>query len=419
MASHILIGPGKFGLGFAGDLFARVGRLDTLILSRSADQPRTSIDSIVRDERIKANQSYRIRYDGKNLSDVCGIKLFQCNFLGVPQSIVDEFTKEELKIITVSVPESGLVDAARLLARGITERLRVHPEKKLPLVLPFVNTVNNGRKLLSLLRESLGDSETDALRQNNGFLPDCVIDRICPSLEIDSSGTVIVDVESYASIIIKHSEHSDILRTFAAHWRNAYGHDVLKEVPDLEPWSVLKYWGLNGLHLLLASLARTPIYPKHDPNNSTDIALSDVADDLAVKSLVKGFAAEVSLAVRLKYPGTITRDEARSFLENAVQRINTTGDTVGRMLKSLQLDAAYIAQQINSTPITLGDPRTIETLSNAIVTSAIGEFLEKVDARLLSPMFHLSGTERVHPLNLAIGTSSVLYAIANHIRRNT
>lgn len=419
MARHILVGPGKFGLGFAGDLFARVGQLQTVIISRSASAQsrKTSTDSVLRDVRIASNKSYRVRYDGKDYRTVEGIELLQCNFLAPTDDVISEFAREELEIVTVSVTETGLDDVAVLLARGIEARIKALPERKLPLVLAFVNTPNNGKKLLALICENVSELAADVIRQNDGFLPDCIIDRICSSLEIDANGLVTVDVEKYASLALKQSAHTACLRTLSVDWQRAFDRAVLREESNLEAWSVLKYWGLNGLHLLLASVARTPIYSRYDPEADADVSLSDVLSDPSVKSLVEGFVSEVSLAVRSKYPGEITRDDARSFLVSATQRVSLAGDTVDRMLMSLRLDAANVAEYITSEPVMFGDKDWIEQWSGTIVNWCLGEFLVKVDTRLLAPTFHLSGKERVHPVNLAIGTSSVLYAIADHMRK--
>lgn len=422
MARHILVGPGKFGLGFAGDLFARVGQLQTVIISRSASAQsrKTSTDSVLRDVRIASNKSYRVRYDGKDYRAVEGIELLQCNFLAPTDDVISEFAKEELEIVTVSVTETGLDDVAVLLARGIEARIKALPERKLPLVLAFVNTPNNGKKLLASICENVSELAAVVIRQNDGFLPDCVIDRICSSLEIDANGLVTVDVEKYASVLLIQSAYTACLRTLSVDWQKAFGRAVLREVSNLEnfkAWSALKHWGLNGLHLLLASVARTPIYSRYDPEADADVSLSDVLSDPSVKSLVEGFVSEVSLAVRSKYPGEITRDDARSFLVSATQRVSLKGDTVDRMLMSLRLDAANVAQHITSKPVMFGDKDWIEEWSGTIVNWCLGEFLNKVDTRLLSPTFHLSGKERVHPVNLAIGTSSVLYAITDHMRK--
>lgn len=425
MARHILVGPGKFGLGFAGDLFARVGQLDTVIVSRSASgqSRKTSTDSVLRDERIALDKAYRVRYDAKHYRAVAGIELLQCNFLAPTRDITGEFAKEELEIVTVSVTEAGLDDVAVLIARGIEERIRALPGRPLPLVLAFVDIPNNGKKLLALICNNVSELAMTVIRQNDGFLPDCLIDRTCSSLEIDDNGLVTVDVEEYASLLLKQSAYTACLRNLSVDWQKAFGRAVLTEVSNFEAskfeaLSVLRYWGLSGLHLLVASVARTPIYSKYDPRSDADVSLSDVLSDPSVKSLVEGCVSEVSLAVRTKYPGEITRDHARAILESAIQRVRLGAGTADRMLMPLRLDAAKVAQRIMSESAMIGDKEWLEEWAGTIVKWSLREFLNNVDTRLLSPTFHLSAKERVHPVNLAIGTSSVLYAISDHMRKS-
>lgn len=131
MASHLLIGPGKFGLGFAGDLFSRVGKLNTVILSRSpSSHGKSSTDAVLRDECLARHKSYRLCYDGTTFEEVGGVEILQCDYLEPSAQALFEFTKDDLRIITVSVPEGGLQDIAALLAKGIQERLRARPESE-------------------------------------------------------------------------------------------------------------------------------------------------------------------------------------------------------------------------------------------------------------------------------------------------
>jgi hypothetical protein len=112
-----------------------------------------------------------------------GLRMKRCNFRAPSEEIVPELLADDLRVITVSVPENAMEEVAFLLATAIAERLSAFPERRLPLILPFVNAMSNGRKLWVFIERLLAGRMTVT---NDGFLPDCVIDRICASLTIDS-----------------------------------------------------------------------------------------------------------------------------------------------------------------------------------------------------------------------------------------
>jgi mannitol-1-phosphate/altronate dehydrogenase len=416
MPQHIIIGPGKLGLGFSGDLFARSGGLSTSIISRTAKTKSSPISSVVRDERIKQDRSYRVNY-GDREKTVSNIKLLSCNYADPSEEVLSEFTDIDLKLITVTVPDAGLHDVSLLLARCLEARIRKIPHQKLPLVLTFVNMFNNGQIMLGGILRNCSENLQNFIKNTSNFTPNCVIDRICS--RVDTTGpSVTVHVESYANLIINRSEDIEIIRDVASKWNKEFGLSILKEVDDLVPWELLKFWGLNGLHLLLAAITRTPVYEKN-AKGKTDIRIAQVAADPKVRALMEGFISEVSLAIRSKHPSSISREDARHFLDSTVTRLlKDASDTDSRLLQSLRLDTNSVTHLLTTTDIRLGDKSSIEQLARTIVHDSVGEFLGKVEVRLLAPTFHLCGTERVYPINLAIGTSCALYAMAKYLKEN-
>ena len=247
--------------------------------------------------------------------------------------------------------------------------------------------------------------------------PICVVDRICSEIQYDIppiSG-LFVCAEDFASLVVEEScENSDLLLELGTTWVATYNRDVLKMVSNIEAWEKLKYWGLNGLHMLLASMSRTPLYGRLRPK-SGGVLLADVLKVPRLNNLVYDYIAEISAAIRLKYPGAVSREEATAFLFSVVDRVKHVSDTDMRILQSLNLDYASLARSVSEASIKV-DENLVQNIISVALEKSVGEALKKIDTRVLSPTFSLIDSERLIPRNLTLASSCILYAMAQEAR---
>ena len=423
MPEHILIGPGKFGLGFAGDLFCRLGKLDTLLVSRASRDDSSNTDSVIRDSRLNNDKKYYIRFSADATTDepkvVDSLEFLTTDYNEPSTSFIDAFSDSCLKLVTIAVDDSAFKYVAALLFKGFRARFTkgytVHPT-----VLTLANAESNGKKIHALIAShaNLQDKEFfDLIVALDAHFPICVVDRICSDIRYDIPPTtgLCVCAEEFASLIVEKScENSELLLELGSIWAATYNRDVLKLVNNIEAWETLKYWGLNGLHMLLASMSRTPLYDQPRPAEG-GVLLADVLKIPRLNNLVYDYIAEISAAIRLKYPGAVSREEATAFLYSVVDRVKQVSDTDMRILHSLNLDHASLAREVSKASIKV-DENMVQNIIGLALEKAVGNALKKIDTRVLSPTFSLIDSERLIPRNLTLASSCILYAMAREAR---
>ena len=326
--------------------------------------------------------------------------------------IIEIFCRHDLTLISVALPESAFSDASFMIVSGLRERLKRFPDKDLPLILTFANAESNGDKLLAMMLTLCLDEPLES--KLNKSCPNCVIDRICTAIVVDEKG-VSITAERYALMVLETIYCCNALSSVAEKWEIEFKRPILKSVSSLHVWQKLKYWGLNGLHLFLASAANTPLYPGFPSNYP--IRIADVISNPRIRSLVDGFAAEVSLAIRSQAPGQIERNEAKDILINSLHRVSQADDTNSRILSSLSLDNSSIVQILQKYGFPVDSPYSLEDIAHDIRMDTIGYFLQKVEVRILDCAFVLAGDDEVHPINLLMGSLCILKALAVRARQ--
>jgi mannitol-1-phosphate 5-dehydrogenase len=126
----LVVGAGKIGLGFAGELLERAG---------------FQLSVVVRDEAVAANlrrnRGYRVRLVGRDGRVERKVAVCDVRLSAEGERLAAEVAAADL--VAVSVRPENLVDAGSLLAAGLRARSRIRPLN----VIAFENAVDAGEVL--------------------------------------------------------------------------------------------------------------------------------------------------------------------------------------------------------------------------------------------------------------------------------
>lgn len=407
MCEHILIGSGAFGLGFVGDVFINTGKLKTSIVV--ANRGNSIPDPDNKNWLLKRNREYNIVYTDGGEEKIVGFDVFECDFNYPVEEIVNLFCTNHLKLVTVSVPLDALKDVSNLLIEGLKARAKNNLET--PLIITCINGLNNGTKLHYFVSQGIPSIDKK-------YFPICVVDRVCLKPEI-SALTITVKAERHASLIVQEVSNMDVLDKCNEKWIEKYSSGFLTKSQSMALPQKIKYIGVNGMHLFIAAVSKSPIYSNHLSNEKEHLYLKCIIKDPHVKSYIDGFINEVSKVISEEYSSEITLESIKLQLEENLARFRFTEDTNERLLKELRLSKSSASTKIKDL---LNDSNELDELLfseiiNDIVDHIVGTFLRKVDLRVLDPIFKLYQYDKTMPTNLTTGASCVLHAMAKQVER--
>lgn len=402
MSEHILIGSGGFGLGFIGELFIKAANLKTSIIIANRESDIRNVDN--KNWILERDKSYEIVYPDGTERTIDGFNFISCDFVD-PQNALDLLCSKNLKLITIALPMSVLREVSTLLAIGF--KARIESGLKIPLVVTCVNEMNNGIRLHSYVQEKLPEVEVDS-----GYFPVCIVDRVCLKPKVINQ-RVKVQVENHASLIVERTDFTNILEGYNTIWFDRFSRNILEQVDDIGLPQSIKYIGVNGLHLFIAAIARSPIYSRHESEEDEDRYIKNIIKDPKVKSYIDGFIDEVCKMIYRKFPSQTTVEILNLYLSENLRRFETTEDNDIRLLKDLRLDKSI--ESVGMIEALLSQNRReldFNITIDKIIDNVIGNFLRKVDLRLIRPIFEIYTHEQNMSVNLTTGASCILYAMA-------
>jgi hypothetical protein len=403
-----MLGSGAFGLGFVGDIFIDTGELKTSIIVENRGGLSSSPDN--KNWLLQRNREYNILHADGIEKTIRGFDLFECDFSNLSQEVINLFCDSNLKLITVSVPSDALENISNLLAQGL--KIRAENSLEIPLVITCINELNNGLKLYEKVLTKISNIDRK-------HFPICIVDRVCSKPEIDNY-KVTVKAESYASLTVQKVDNMNILDECNKKWIKKYSNGFLNKSSNIALHQQIKYVGVNGMHLFIAAISKSPIYSNFESNEQSHCYLNNIIQDLSVRSYIDGFINEISRVISEEYSSEITLEEIKLHLQNNLVRFESIEDTNERLLKELRLSTSSTSMQ--TIKRLLNSSNGIDELPsnkniNEIVDHIVGTFLRKVDLRLLRPILKLYEYDRTMPANLTTGASCLLHAMAKQVER--
>jgi hypothetical protein len=162
------------------------------------------------------------------------------------------------------------------------------------------------------------------------------------------------------------------------------------------------------------------LYPNYLSNEQNHHYLRVIIQNPFVRRYIDGFINEVSRVISEEYSSEITLEEMEIHLQENLARFEFTEDTNERLLKDLRLSnsstsVTTIKELLNSSNGV--DELLFDGTINEIVDHIVGNFLRKVNLRLLNPILKLYEYDKAMPTNLTTGASCVLHAMARQVER--
>lgn len=403
---HLIIGPGKFGLGFAGELAARVGWKSTLVLRG----PRGDSQKGEIQERLLTRRCYRVKWFDKPDDDAVEVSGLQAvtvtDFSHPGEAILRAFTEPELCLISVAVGAQALRSVAPLIARGLQARKDSGLEA--PTILTCVNLPENGTKFASEVR-----AEAGALWPYfKCAFPNCVVDRVCHDIRCERE-TVEISAEKYARLIVERPRRGSPSRA-VGHLAERLPAEI-SLVRDVRPWEQAKLWGVNGLHLFLAAAAHRRCIAKNEVADWPNYELAKVLrEDTFVRTYASLYVREVAAAVALSFPGETSQVEIERYLQEIISRLERGLDRAGRILRDIRLSTQTFDSEFRAAV----DPRKPPHEQNRemierLLALAVGDFLDKVRVRMLGPVEELWHRRGLIPAATLVATSYVLQTLSD------
>lgn len=182
----LVFGAGNIGRGFLGALLGKGGFAVTFV---DVDAAKVALINNERAYPVLVVSSSSMREEV--VTNVRAISFADAEAL--TKAIVDA------DVLLTAVGKSALSAVAEVLARGLTERLKVRPRSEVHVVVVACENVNDNT---AYLRELTLAKAPEELRQEIGALisfPNCVVDRIVPNAlpANASSSPLAVAVEDY------------------------------------------------------------------------------------------------------------------------------------------------------------------------------------------------------------------------------
>lgn len=357
MPTHVHIGTGRFGLGFVGYFSNKLG-FSTTFLNRTAERSRS------RNEKLRVNKKYHIKYYDADQEDAVGfdrLEFFSQEDVGHALALLRD---SDTLLVTTTVGESQLPSVAPLIAQGLKER-----NTNAPL---FLIACENGHRCSSVLARRVNAIlETE---QQNAVFVDCVVDQICHGINVNEE-MVTVSAESYREWIIEETDSQ-----LEQQLREPRIKFVQSDQLDL--YELRKLWLVNGFHLALAILGAT------SSGGGTDTRIKEVLEttDAELEGYVEGIQRElVDALLYEKENRTFNAGDLQDYIEKTKNRFKASPDNCKRILRDALLDPDRIAQVTRDFGTDLGRNKPLSAVFRQHLYQCVFNFFEKVHDRLYEP----------------------------------
>lgn len=389
---HILVGPGKFGLGCVG-LLAHEAGWNSLYIARgpSSSDP----EAVERNTSLLAQGKYLVSLPAREITvDSFQFKAF--DFRKPDPYFLEAFRSERLQLVSVCTPANAIDDVAIILAHGFKARWSEPWAEQHPIsVLPCINAPDSGQELfvsfLKICRE-LSDNPKwlDHVGRLEGSFLNCIVDRVCDAIQVDE-GAVRVTAEEFCMLVVQEPLSPALLKLKESHLGN------IIETADLKAWQRAKYWGVNGLLLFLAAAAAQVSDRAQARSGSApwlEMRFSVLLQNPSVAEAARKYVSEVEATLRLVNGiGSEETRRIRAYLSNVITRVSDGRDTPARILRELRLGAMNWDEQVARIdanwplPTVMGEERrvAISRLLEGFLEHALLEFLDKLRERVVKP----------------------------------
>lgn len=416
---HLVIGPGKFGLGFAGDLAHRAG-WRTAVVFREGCSP-NSTDHF---KSITHHRQYDIRYFGHTEAHSIDVDAISTSYSSLGAVARDAFTSPQLKLISVTVPHDAVKDVGALLAEGLLARSQALGPDSSVAILACINHKKGSEALHWAVEQRCKEHRDSALKHliARRHFPDCIVDRVCSGIRVSDQGRVEVSVERFGKLIVE-GELAQPLQFLLERNPTVVSNVIGKA--ELEAWQDAKYWGINGLHIFLAAAVRQRRRAK---DVESDLLADHLRAEPYLEMMAKFYLQEVIAAVAFSAPGQ--KSAIKAYLYETIARFKEGTDTATRMLRELRVSEgdrewrtrvktldAKLASLYTSPEI---DPVVRqEAISNELsefMRFALGAFLGKVKDRVLAPGNVVRNKIELVPIGLNLAAGLVMETIVEEFK---
>lgn len=300
----VILGAGKIGRSFIGQLFSRGGYEVVFI-----DVYQPVIDELNR----RCNYNVVIKSDEEsviNIQNVRGI------FAGDVVKVTEEFASA--RIVAVSVGLKGLISIIPLIAKGLIKRLEI--ERASPLDIIIAENLRNAAEFMH--------------NELNKYLPEGY------PLE-KQVGLIETSIGKMVPIMLKKDMEEDILQVFAEPYNTlildklAFKNPI-PEIEGLAPKENMKAWVDRKLFIHNLGHA-TAVYLGY-LSHPDSIYLYEVLFDNKLKDVVRNTMLQAADILLKKYPDEFTIESLTNHIDDLLRRFQNKalGDTLFRIGCDLQ-----------------------------------------------------------------------------------
>jgi mannitol-1-phosphate 5-dehydrogenase len=294
----VIVGAGRIGRGFVGDLFAAAGYHLVLV-----DCLRSLADRLQREGRYTV-----VRFQGGDRRDEAEVGNYTALSTGQEQEIAEAIVQADL--LAVAVYPRDFEDVARELAPGLIARRRQRPEAPIDLLL-CTNLLHPGAHFGGPFNEAFAPETRADVLSGVGIVETVVI-RIAtdPPPQEHERDPLQVWTNGYPDLLVERDAFRGPIPPVPG----------LVPVEDIQAQEVRKLYTYNTFHASLAYLGALRGYR----------TVAECLADPRVRAAAEGALAEAARAVQAEY-GFAPAEMAR-WVADLVRRtdIPALGDTVRR-----------------------------------------------------------------------------------------
>jgi len=290
MNKIVIVGAGRLGKGFIGEVFEKAGWKITFI-----DKDNKVI------EMLNENNEYHVTVHKVEKIDyriVKGFKAYTWNDEGVVDSIIDT------DLIMMALYPEDFPDAFSSLKPALYKRLEKNPLKKLSIVC-----LTNKNHLMKNFKEIILNSESPEFvswYKNMITLSDSIIRR---STDANSNHSIDIHSTAVLSLLIEKPLNAPLEKV-----------EWMEPVDNLELLKDLKVFSVNGPHVTSAFAGQYYGYS----------IWNDAMNDKRVSSLVEQVSLEINQAILNNYP--VSKQDLNNLSVFPVAKGNME-DTILRIAK--------------------------------------------------------------------------------------
>lgn len=368
---HVHFGAGKLGLGLIVPITKQAG-FRTLVVTKSSGKENKEAAY----SKLNKSKKYVLQIKKKkNHQMITTSQSIQLNDFheyreSVSKKILEKIATKNLRLITTAVGESNLDKVSSEIVQIIRIRFKNKINQHL-VIIACENLVSNSDELKKKINRLLKDEEKK-YSSDNVFFCNCVVDRVCPTLNEAGKLVNVVAYEYYNWILNKNNLPKEDLIYLRKHFKKTKGVHFADN-PEFELKQTLKIWCFNGIHLALA------VYGRDALRNESALLSEAIGHDRisqTIRRLQNAYTYVISAAFK------IDRKTIVKYQDHFIKRIKENDDDkIERIIDDLLRVIKY-------------DQKFHE----------VEAFLKKVQDRLISPMIKFSeiGPSKINSSKLSV-----------------